>query len=179
MSQIEDGKGSGNRAQVNKENQLVVAAVVSSELEHESEENGQAYAWTSGDINIDATDTVLLIKNTSDTPLHIESLQVGGGTNTTSVVIHLPTTEVTPTGGTAVTGTNLNTASSNVADANARSDETDNTQGNKLYTVYLEADANVFVQTPGLILAKNKAIGVDVVNTTQQISATIVGHYAD
>lgn len=177
--QIEDGKGSGNKAQVNDENQLITSAVTQGEIEHESEENGAAYNWSSNSISIDAADTILLVKNTSDTPLHIEYLKVTNGSTTTEITLHLPTTEVTPTGGSAVTGTNLNTASSNVADANARSDETNNSQGNVLATEFIAADASITVETPGLIIGKNKSVAVDTVNTENRIAATFVGHYAD
>ena len=179
MSQIEDGKGTGNKAQVNKENQLVVSAVTSTELEHESEENGSGYNWSSDIVSIDAADTVLLVKNTSDIPLHIEYIEIANGATASEYTLHLPTTEVTPSGGTVVTGTNLNTASSNVADAVSRSDEENNTQGNVIGTVWLAIDRHYKFLTPGLILGKNKSIGIDAVVTTAETAATIVGHYQD
>jgi len=178
MSQIEDGKGTGNRAQVNKENQLVVKATIQSELEHESEESGSAYNWSSDLVNIDANDTVLLVKNTSDTALHIESIQVANGSTASEFTIHLPTTEVTVTG-TTVTGTNLNTASSNVADVSAASDETNNTQGNVIKTIWLAVDRHYEGRLDGLILGKNKSLAVDVVEATTEVAATIVGHFED
>ena len=179
MAQIEDGKGTGNRAQVNKENQLAVSAVVVTELEDESEENGQAYNWSSDIISINGGDTVLLVKNTSDTDLHIEYVEVANGATASEYTLHLPTAEVTLSGGSVVTGTNLNTGSSNVADALSRSDEEGNAQGNVIGTVWLAIDRNHKWPTPGLILGKNKSIGVDVVVTTAETAATIVGHYED
>lgn len=176
--QIEDGKGTGFKAEVNKEQQLVVKAITQSELEHESEQNGAGYNWSSGTIDIDAADTVLLVKNTSDTPLHIECIKISNGALASEYTIHLPTTEVTPTG-TAVTGTNLNTGSSKVADADAKSDETNNSQGNIIKTVYLAVDSEHPEETPGLILAKNKSVAVDVVANTAESAVTIIGHYAD
>lgn len=179
MAQIEDGKGTGNRAEVNKENQLVVKATTQSELEHESEESGSAYNWSSDIVSIDAADTVLLVKNTSDTPLHIEHIEIANGVTASEYTVHLPTSEVTLSGGSVVTGTNLNTGSSNVADALSRSDEEGNTQGNVIATVWLAVDRNVRIDLDGLILGKNKSIGIDVVATTIETAATIVGHYED
>lgn len=125
---LEDGKGTGNKAQVNSENQLVVQAIIESSLEHESEVNSEAYSWSSDSVNPAIDDTVLLLKNTSSTNLHIEYLIISGDT-TSEYTIHLPTTEVTPTGGTTVTGVNLNTGGkSNVAEATATSLETNNSQ---------------------------------------------------
>jgi len=175
---IEDGAGTGTKAQVNSEKQLVVAAITQKELEHESEENGTGYNWCSDKIDVDANDTILLVKNTSDTPLHIECVKIDNGSLASEYNIHLPTTEVTPTG-TTVTGTNVNTTSSNVADADAKSDETNNSQGNVLRTVFLAADSSISEETPGLILGKNKSLAVDVVENTTESSVSIVGHFAD
>ncbi len=176
MAQIEDGKGSGNRAQVSAENQLSVAAVTVSELEHESEAHGTSYRWSTDIVSVDANDTVFLLKNTSDTHLHVDSVSIANGSTASEYTIHLPTTEVTPTGAT-VTGTNLNTSSSNVADADAKADETNNTQGNVIGTVWLAVDRNQNIPTPGLILGKNKSIAVDVVATVTETAVTISGHY--
>jgi len=178
MTQIEDGKGTGRRAQVNTENQLVTMSITQSELEHESEENGAGYNWSSDRVAIDANDTVLLVKNTSDTPLHVECVKIANGSVASEFTVHLPTTEVTVTGAT-VTGTNLNTASSNVADASAASDETNNTQGNVVSTLFLAVDSNRSVETPGLILGKNKSVGVDVVENSTESAVSIIGHFAD
>lgn len=179
MAQIEDGKGTGNRAKVNKENQLVVLAITEPILEHESQENGAAYNWSSDIVSVDGGDTVLLVKNTSDTNLHIDSVEIANGATPSEYTLHLPTAEVTLSGGSVVTGTNLNTGSSNVADALSRSDEEGNAQGNVIGTVWLAIDRNHTFLTPGLILGKNKSLGVDVVVTTAETAATIVGHYED
>jgi len=174
---IQDGKGGGKSAEVNKENQLVVSAIVQSEIEHESETNGASYTWSSDSVNIDANDTVLLVKNTSDTPLHIVAIQISGST-TSEYTVHLPTTEVTVTGVT-VTGVNLNTTSSNVADASAASDETNNSQGDVIRSVHLLAETTLSVLVPGLIIGKNKSIAIDVVADTALSSVSIIGHYQD
>ena len=177
MAQIEDGKGTGNRAEVNAENQLIIKAISESELEYESEVNGLSYNWASDLVDVAAgDDTVLLVKNLSDKPLHILSVLIANGSTASEYTIHLPTTEVTPTG-TAVVGTNLNTASSNVADALAKSLETNNTQGTVIGTVWLAVDRNILIPTTGVILGKNKSIGVDVIADTSESAVTITGHY--
>ena len=176
MVQIEDGKGTGNRVQVNKENQLVVNAVTQSELEHESEENGQSYNWSSDVVDVAASGTLLLVKNTSDSHLHIKSIDIANGALASQYITHLPTIEVTPAG-TTITATNLNTASSNVADADAKSNETNNSLGNVLDVVFLAVDTNHTIDTDGLILAKNKSIAIDVTENTVESAVTIIGHY--
>jgi len=178
-----DGKGKGARAEVTSENQLVVFAVTQSELEHESEENGLSYVWASDIINAGAAnDTTLLIKNTSNTALHIDTIFITCGSVASEFTIHLPTTEVTVTagsGGAVVTGVNLNTTSSNVADASAASNESNNSQGDVICTVFLAIDRSQLVSTSGLILGKNKSIAVDTVEDTTEAAITIIGHFQD
>jgi len=177
MAQLEDGKGRGFKQAVNDENQALTKATIQSELEHESEENGSAYNWSSDIIDAAAGGaTILLVKNTSDTPLHIEKISISSGTTASEYTIHLPTTEVTVTGNT-ITGTNLNTASSNVADALAATQETNNTQGNVIGDVFLAVDRTEVLKTDGLILGKNKSVAVDVVADADESSVTIIGHF--
>ena len=184
MARLEgtDPDGAGiNEQKVNKEGQALTFATTQSELEHESEENGAAYSWSSDIVNAGAAnDTTLLVKNTSDTHLHIDSIFITCGSVSSEFTIHLPTTEVTVTagsGGAVVTGTNLNTTSSNVADASAASNESNNAQGNVIGTVFLAIDRAYLFLTPGLILGKNKSIGIDTVEDTTESAITIVGHY--
>lgn len=165
-----------NEQKVNNEGQALVFAVVEDELEHQSEANGLSYNWSSDTIDIDAGDTVLLIKNTSDNHLHIESISIANGSVASEYTVHLPTTEVTVTG-TTVTGTNLNTASANVADASSASDETNNTQGNVVFTRFMAVDSNEIINTRGLILGKNKSVAVDVVADTSESAVTIRGFF--
>ena len=167
-----------NEQKVNAEGQALVLAISETELEHESATNGAAYTWASDSVNPSADDTILLLKNTSDTALHLENVNVSGDADS-EYTVHLPTSEVTPTGGSLVTGTNLNTGSSNVADAVARSLETNNSQGNVLYSLNLAGSVMAIVDLRGVILGKNKSIGVDTVIATTLSSVSITGHYAD
>lgn len=181
MSRLEGiapGGAGINEQKVNKEGQALTFSIVESELEHESVQNGTAYNWASDSVNPGTDDTVLLVKNTSDASLHLDSVNISGETDS-QYTVHLPTTEVTPTGGSVVTGTNMNTASSNVADASARSLETNNSQGNVLYSITLEGSVTAQIDLRGVILGKNKSIGVDVVANTILSSVSLVGHYQD
>ena len=148
-----DPDGAGiNEQKINKEGQALTFSTNQSELEHESEENGAAYIWASDSVNPAIDDTVLLVKNTSDNHLHIDSILISGETDS-EYTVHLPTSEVTPTGGSVVTGTNLNTTSS------------------------LEGSVVATLNTSGLVIGKNKSIGIDVVANTVLSSVSITGHY--
>jgi len=171
-----DPDGGGiNEQKVTKKGEALVKAIVETDFESSSED-GLAFNWSSGIINIDSGDTVLLLKNLSDTPLHIESIAINNGSTASQYQVHLPTTEVTATG-TAVSGTILNTGKSGSPDATAKSDETDNTQGDIIFTPMMAVDSDRTINTVGLILGKNKSVGIDVVETTTEAGVTIRAHY--
>lgn len=176
-----DGAGV-NEQKVNSEGQALTFAVTQSELEHESEENGAAYVWATDSLDLDVGETLLLVKNTSDKKLHIECVKISNGAAATQFKIHLPTTDVTVvagSGGAVVTGTNLNTASSEVADASAATDETGNSLGDTVRSLFLAINGEHSEPTPGLLLGKNKSVAIDCVTEPGTAAASIIGHYEE
>ena len=174
--QIEDGKGSGRKAEVNDEFQLVVRAIAEAEIESVSEVQGKSYIWTSQDLNIAAAETLLLVKNDAAEPLHISQIIFSSGNVATRYEVHIVTADITPAGG-AATGFNMNTNSGNVAVATAKSNETANTQGTVIYDVSLLATTTFTLHTDGLLLAKNISLGIDQVAESTAGNVTIVGHF--
>ncbi len=169
----------GNTAAVNDERQLSISAVVQSELEHESEENGAGYIWTSQDLDIDIADTLLFLRNTSDINLHIDQIIVTGGNVAVRYEIHIVTDTTALTGAT-VTGFNLNTTSSNVADAAAVSDETAiSSQGTVIYDLGAGIRETVTIDTAGLVLGKNISLAADQAIESTGGNVSFIGHYAD
>lgn len=175
---IEDGTGRGFKQKVNKDNQAVVRAVTEQEIEHSAAEDGEAYIWTSQNLDIDAGDTLLLVKNTSELTLHLSSIFLSAGNVATRYEIHVVTVDITPAGN-AVTGFNMNTGSGNVADAVAKSDETANTQGTVIYDINLLANTTFPLPAHGIILTKNISIAVDQVTESTSGNVTILGHYEE
>lgn len=159
-TQILDGEGGGALAGVNEDKRLKVQAVIETDL-HNRSDAGAAFSWASGTYDPDQDDTILLLKNQGDTPLHITDMWINSDADT-RVVVHLPTAEVT-LGGTIITGINLNTGRNDVADAEARRDETGNSQGDAIWTgeVFEIGDAIHLHWGGALILGKNKSVGVD------------------
>lgn len=175
---IEDGAGKNGSAQVNTDQRLNVEAVTETEFEFSSKSKGLAFNWVSGTYDAAANDTILLVKNTSSSKnLHIDGIWLSTDTET-RVVIHVPTTEVTVTG-TTITGTNLNIGSANVAEASAARDETNNSQGNIIWSGEIQATGEpYFIDLSGaLILNTNSSIGVDYVADVAACDVTISGHY--
>ena len=168
----------GVNAAVSGDQQLLTKALIESGLRFVSEATKESYAWASGTYDPDAGDTILAIKNTSNTKkLHITKVWVSCDTES-RVVIHIPTSQVTMAG-TAITGTNLNTTSANVADADARQDETGNTQGDIVWSGETQAANDSFlVDFEGaLILDRNKTVGVDFVAASTAGDVTMFGYF--
>ncbi len=167
---------SGNIAEVNNENQLVVRSIVEPEIEHASL-SGKAYAWDSLELNIDATDTMLYLQNTGDTPLIIDHIAVNGSNVVCIWTIHLGTATTTATG-TVVIGRNLHTAfAGKLAEANAFSDETAVADGFIVGRVKTAVDGHHLHPGSGIILAKNHYIQITQVTESTSGSVTIVGHF--
>lgn len=181
MSQtIRDGKGRGFEAEVNKEQELVVRAITEREIEHASA-SGNAYIWTSGDQNIDATDTMLFIKNTGDIPLILDNLAVIGSNVACTWTIHTGADVTTPAGGSVVTAINLNRSfASKAADAVARTDETAVADGDIISTFHTAATVQASpIDLTGLILGKGHYIQINQETTSTSGTVTIIGHFED
>ncbi len=172
------GHSYGRIMGVNEDLRAETQSVTETEFEFISKSKGLAFSWASGTYDAAAGDTILLVKNTSSTKkLHIDKITLSTDTET-RVVVHLPTTQVTVTG-TTVTGVNLNTASGNVAEASAARDETNNTQGNVIWSSEIQAAGEPYsINWYGaLILNTNDSIGVDYVADVAACDVTILGHY--
>lgn len=104
---IKDGTGKGFEARVNAENQLEAHSVTELEIVHASLD-GNAFVWTSGTQDIDATDTMLFIKNTGDIPLNLSQMDVIGSNVACTWTIHIGSDTTTPAGGSEITPVNLN-----------------------------------------------------------------------
>ncbi len=171
---IKDGGGANPDARTTKDGKLETQAVSITEFEHESEESGNSYSWCSDSINIDANDTVLLLKNTGSESLHMDRVVISASTDS-EFTVHLPTVEVSPTG-TTVSAVKLNTGKVGAPEVDARSDETNNAQGDVIESFFTLASKRLTIDLTGIILAKNKSIAIDQVADTALASATFYGH---
>jgi len=122
--QIEDGKGTGNIAEV-RNNKLEVDAISKTIQHDESFENGNAYQVQSIDTGITAkTQTVLHVKNTSSTQhmviTYVRMQAVSTGTvPAVGIYWEVGTGGTVTSGGTATTATNMNGTSGKVAPVTA------------------------------------------------------------
>jgi len=175
---IEDGTGSGARAQVSAENRLQVSAVVGDVFLHANHHEQTAFVWDFPGYDYDAGDTVIFLRNNSNIELRIAHIYLYSDT-ATKIQVHVPATPATPAG-TLITGVNLNLQSGNVAEATAYQDETANTQGTILHTEYLAANSPISIFKENgyeVILGKNDCIAIDLVSAGTMAYGHIAGYY--
>lgn len=177
MTQIEDGKGRGNKAEVNAEQELVTRAIQESELEHASVA-GAAYSWYSGARDIDTGDTMLFVRNDGDTLLILDRLDVIGSNVACTWTIHLGSLTTTATG-TEVVGVNLNvTFAALAADATAAFDEEAVVDGTEVRTFHTAATVQATpIPMVGFILGKGHYIQINQETESTSGSVALIGHF--
>ncbi len=169
----------GNETQIKStiDGELEVRAIVESELEHASS-RGDAYAWRSENSDIDAGDTRLFIKNTSDkflifsyaifTPANVVcTYDIGIGNDTT-----------TPTG-TSVTGTNLNGTVTIAESYVAYDDETAVADATPIVSVTTNTTESSRIELDGFILGKNQYLQINQETESTSGRVTVFGHFAE
>ncbi len=167
----------GKGAEVSPQGHLVTRAVFESELEHESAENGFAYAWDSTELDIAAADSMLYVKNTGDMPLHLEYVQINGSNTVCTWTIQIGALTTTPSGNT-VTGVNLNQIFSGLpAQATSISNETAVAAGAIVGRVKTAIDGHHIHPMAGVILGKDHYVQIVQITESTRGSVTLVGHY--
>ena len=175
---IEDGRGSGKKAEVNDENELVTRSIVEQEIEHASS-LGKAFTWDSTERDIDAGDTMLFVQNLSDTPLILDASIFNGSNVVCTWTVHIGSESTTPTG-TLITGINSNRKfRSESADAIAYSDETAVSNGDIVGRVKTPIDNTVPLDLTGIILGRNHYVQFTQVTESTSGSVTLRAHFAN
>lgn len=175
--QLEDGKGTGRKAEVNLSNQLSTFSIVETEFLSVNVNNEKAFVWDYPAYNYAALDTVMWLRNDSDLNLHIHHIFLYCDTATV-VSIHAPI-NVTEAG-TVITGNNINLTSGITAEASAIQDETSGSIGTVLQTEYIPANGTLSMfkeEGYELILGKNDVVAVDLTTVGTSTFGHIVGYY--
>lgn len=174
---IDDGKGSGRKAEVNKDNQLETFAVIETEFLSVNINDEKAFVWNFPAYDYDAGDTVMWLRNDSDEKLHIHHIYLYSDTATV-VELHNPANVVAA--GTPITASNINLTSGVTADSSAYQDETVSAQGDVLHTEYIAANGTISIlkeEGYELILGKNDIIAIDLTTAGTSTFGHIVGFY--
>ena len=172
---LEDGMGTGSRAEVTTDNFLRTYSQMETEMSHTSEHHQDAYIWT-GSKDIDTTDNILWLRNDSTTQkLIIECIHVSSDA-AGSWFIYCPTG--TTADGDTITGVNTNRTSGKVALATCRTDATGTTPANHIFYGHSRADEISTVSFHGaLILGYLDEVAIDITDEPGLAQATIMGYY--
>ena len=176
---IGDGKGGIGGNWEMKDSRGQVDADVHSALEEHSEK-GDAYVWHALTYSYSGADTLMGIRNTHPSKLlHIDKLIVSSQV-ATQIQLHV-TEGSAALAGTAVTGYNMNSAAGNVAQADARVDETTNSaQGTRITTFEIVALTMFEFDFEGALIFKlNDAFGIDAVDAGTSFELSVFGFYND
>lgn len=170
MSQIDDGKGSGNRAEVNEFNQLVTKAVTNCDCKVNSEDQKQSYEFATGEfisVTTTAEHALLYIKNTSSVKhMHIHEIRTCGTATQKWLLYKNDTAGTIVTDATAAVEVNHNFSSSNVADADVYKGADGKTRsGGAIMSQHINEEGHSEVSYEGaLILGQNDSITLTVQN---------------
>ena len=176
---IEDGTGKNGDAEVNSEQHLVVRAINESEIEHASGKLGSAFSWDSGERDINATDTMLFVKNTGDIPLILDRATINGSNAICTWTIGIGSATTTPTG-TTVTGVNMNQKfASDLPNAIASYDEGAVATAATLDRVKTPIDNSIQHDLHGIILLKNHYVQFTQITESDSGSVILIGHFEE
>ena len=164
---------------VNSGGQAVVRAVVETALEHTSQKNENSYVYCAVTYDPSAADTILAVRNDSKTDvLHPVKLVINNGATASSFDIHLITAAFTAAG-TAITPINLNSKGDVNPEITAIADETGNSQGTLIETVFMAADTRREIGLLGLHLNQDHTIAVDMTEdgAATEVSCSLYCHF--
>ena len=182
------GGNTGNLADVNDSLQLSTRAVSVSAI-HEASLNGDAYSWNAISANIDTTDCMILVANTSSTKNLVISHCYVQGDIAGQIDFKLADVGGLTLAGTGITGVCLNRAKKNTAAASAFADETASPATTVFFTYYQHLNVNAQGTTApitriefddAVILGQNTAFGMDtILEPAAGFEATVYGYYID
>ena len=175
--QIGDGKGGQGGNWHIQNNRGQIDADIHTALEEHSEK-GDAYVWHAVSYSFSNADTLMSIRNIHpEKLLHIGNVIISVQA-ATQAQFHI-TTGSAALAGTVVTGFNLNRSVGNVAQADARVDETTNSaQGTRFLTLDLAALTHTEFDFEGaLILKLNDAMGIDGVAAGTSFELSVLGFF--
>ena len=169
--------GTETQIKATSDGELEVRAIVETELEHASA-NGRAYAWRSNNGDIDAGDTLLLVKNTSDKFLILSYATFTPANVVCTYDIGIGAETTTPTGN-AIVATNLNGIVSVSESYLAYDDETAIADATPIVSVTTSTTESYRVELDGFILGKNQYIQINQETESTSGRVTLFGHFED
>jgi hypothetical protein len=169
--------GTETQIKATQDGELEVRAITETMLEHASSK-GEAYAWRSENSDIDAGDTRLFVKNTSDKFLVLSYAEFTPANAVCSYDIGIGSETTTPTG-TSVTATNLNGTISVAESYLAYDDETAVADATPIKSVTVSTTQSYRTELDGFILGKNQYIQINQETESTSGRVTVVAHFEE
>lgn len=172
------GKSNGTERDIlaTEDGELQVRAIAETELEHASAK-GRAYCWTSTDSDIDAGDTRLFIKNTSDKFLVLSRAFFSPANVACKYDIGIGAETTTPAG-TTVTAVNMNQQFTATTESyTAIDDETAVADATKMFGIMTNTTDSLEVPLDGIILGKNHYIQINQETESTSGQVAVFGHF--
>jgi len=181
---INDGTGNNHAAKVNSENQL---SVVTMPAIGQASLNGDAYSWNAISDNIDTTDCMILVSNTSSSRLLVIHKVFFQGDIAGQLDFKLCSATSLTLAGTAITPVNLNRSNIKTAPALAFADETASPATTIFYTHYqtlpyaaVAGIMNTIDFGDAVILGLDDCFGIDtILEPAAGFEATVFGYFID
>ena len=177
---------SGNTADVTDDAYLKVYAPTGI---HAATLKGDAYVWNAVSANIDATDNMILVQNTSASRLLVIHAAMFRGDIAGQLDFKMANMSGKTQDGTAITGINLNSASGKKAPVTATSDDTQSAATDILFTWYQHLCVNAQTTTgpmgvmyfdDAIIVGYHKAFGIDtILEPAAGFEASVIGYFID
>ena len=169
----------GNETQIKatQDGELQVRAIVEPEFEHASA-NGRAYAWRSNDADIDAGDTLLFVKNTSDKYLLLSHAVFTPSNVACKYDIGIGSATTTPAGN-VIVATNPNGVGPITESYLAYDDETAVADTTPIVSVATETVGTLVFDLQGFILGKNQYVQINQETESTSGRVTIFGHFEE
>lgn len=169
----------GNEGQIRStlDGELYVRAIVETEIEHAAAQ-GRAYAWRSANTDIDAGDTRLFIKNTSDKFL-IFSYAIFSPANVVCTYDIGIGNETTTATGTVITASNLNGTVILSESYDAYDDETAVADATPIISVAAPTTGSYRIELDGFILGKNQYLQINQETESTSGQVTVFGHFEE
>lgn len=169
--------GTETQIKATQDGELEVRAIVETVLEHASS-RGEAYAWRSTNSDIDAGDTRLFIKNTSDKFLVLSYAEFEPANVVCSYDIGIGSETTTPTG-TTVTASNLNGTITVAKSYDAFDDETAVADATPIKSVTVNTTESYRTELDGFILGKNQYLQINQETESTSGRVTVFGHFEE
>lgn len=159
-----------------EDGELIVRAISESEAEHASSK-GNLYSWVSANTDIDAGDTILFVKNTSDKFLIVSHLEVDIANVICTYNVGIGTETTTATG-TVITAVNWNSKFAGTTESYlAYHDETAVADATIMYTLTCPITNSIERRLDGIILGKNHYIQINQETESTSGRVALVGHF--